>query len=74
MNEIFTSIKRTPTNIRFISNSFLYAFSCGLSFGMTTFFNGILSYVETKPQVTVYFESETKESNWIYTTATNRLG
>ncbi len=63
MNEIFTSIKRTPYQ-SFASFLILFftLFLAVFLFGMTTFFNGILSYVETKPQVTVYFESETKES------------
>ena len=30
---------------------------------MTSFFNGILSYVETRPQVTVYFQDKVEESD-----------
>jgi len=64
MNEIITSIKRTPYQ-SFASFLILFftLFLAVFLFGMTTFFNGILSYVETKPQVTVYFENETKESS-----------
>jgi len=64
MNEIFTSIRRTPYQ-SFASFLILFftLFLAVFLFGMTTFFNGILSYVETKPQVTVYFENETKESS-----------
>ena len=63
MNEIITSIKRTPYQ-SFASFLILFftLFLAVFLFGITTFFNGILSYVETKPQVTVYFENETKES------------
>lgn len=63
MSEIITSIKRTPYQ-SFASFLILFftLFLAIFLFNLTTFFNGILSFVETKPQVTVYFESETKES------------
>lgn len=63
MREIITSIKRAPYQ-SFASFLILFftLFLAVFLFNLTTFFNGILSFVETKPQVTVYFESETKES------------
>lgn len=62
MNEILTSIKRTPyqSTASFLI-LFFTLFLALFLFTMTTFFNGILSFVETKPQVTVYFKNETKE-------------
>ena len=62
MNEMITSIKRTPYQ-SFASFLILFftLFLAVFLFNLTTFFNGILSFVETKPQVTVYFENETKE-------------
>ncbi len=63
MNEMMTSIKRTPYQ-SFASFLILFftLFLAVFLFNLTTFFNGILSFVETKPQVTVYFENETKET------------
>lgn len=63
MSEIMTSIKRTPYQ-SFASFLILFftLFLAVFLFNLTTFFNGILSFVETKPQVTVYFENETKEN------------
>lgn len=63
MNDIITSIKRTPyqSTASFLI-LFFTLFLALFLFSMTTFFNGILSFVETKPQVTVYFKNETKEN------------
>jgi len=64
MNGLFKSIKRTPHQslasflILFFS-LFLFLFF----FNLTSFFYGILSYVEAKPQVTVYFQTQTSEGD-----------
>lgn len=63
MNEVFTSVRRTP--YQSLASFLILFFTLFLSlffFNLTSFFNGILSYVETKPQVTVYFQNQTKES------------
>ncbi len=62
MNEIVTSIKRTP--YQSLTSFLVLFFTLFLSlffFNLTSFFNGILSYVETRPQVTVYFQNPTTE-------------
>jgi len=64
MKEIFTSIRRTP--YQSLSSFLILFFTLFLSlffFNMTSFFNGILSYVETRPQVTVYFKDDTSKDN-----------
>lgn len=63
MSEILTSVRRTP--YQSLASFLILFFTLFLSlffFNLTSFFNGILSYVETKPQVTVYFQTITKES------------
>ncbi len=63
MNDILTSIKRTP--YQSLASFLILFFTLFLSlffFNMTSFFNGILSFVETKPQVTVYFQNQTREN------------
>ncbi len=60
MNEVWTSIRRTP--YQSLASFLILFFTIFLSlffFNLTSFFNGILSYVETKPQVTVYFKTNT---------------
>lgn len=64
MKEIITSIKRTPYQSL---TSFLVLFFT-LFLSLNIFFilsvtNGILSYLETRPQVTVYFQTKTPENN-----------
>jgi len=64
MNEILTSVKRTP--YQSLVSFLILFFTIFLSlffFNLTSFFNGILSYVETKPQVTIYFKNDVKESD-----------
>lgn len=64
MNEILTSIRRTP--YQSLASFLILFFTLFLSlffFNLTSFFNGILSYVETRPQVTVYFQNQTKEDD-----------
>src|SRR3990167_406655 len=63
MNQILTSIRRTP--YQSLSAFLILFFTLFLSlmlFVSLTFLNGILSYLETKPQVTVYFQTKTPES------------
>ncbi len=64
MNDLITSVKRTP--YQSAASFLILFFTLFLSlffFNLTAFFNGILSYVETRPQVTVYFEKQTKEGD-----------
>lgn len=64
MKDIITSIRRTP--YQSLTSFLILFFTLFLSlffFNMTSFFNGILSYVETRPQVTVYFQDTVEESN-----------
>lgn len=64
MKEILTSIRRTP--YQSLSSFLTLFFTLFLSlffFNLTSFFNGTLSYVETRPQVTVYFKDEVSEKD-----------
>ena len=64
MTDIITSIRRTP--YQSLTSFLILFFTLFLSlffFNMTSFFNGILSYVETRPQVTVYFQDKVEESD-----------
>lgn len=64
MREVIKSIKRTPYQ-SFASFLILF-FTLSLSlffFVLVSFFYGILSYVEAKPQVTVYFQTDTGEAD-----------
>jgi len=63
MNGIWTSIRRTP--YQSLSAFLVLFFTLFLSlmlFVSLTFLNSILSYLETKPQVTVYFQTKTPET------------
>jgi cell division transport system permease protein len=64
MTEVFQSIKRTP--YQSLASFLILFFTLFLSlffFYLTAFFYGVLSYIETKPQVTVYFQTQTSESD-----------
>ncbi len=64
MNEIWTSVRRTP--YQSLASFLILFFTLFLSlffFNLTSFFNGILSYVETRPQVTVYFQNQTTQND-----------
>lgn len=64
MNEIITSARRTP--YQSAASFLILFFTLFLSlffFTLTSFLNGILSYVETRPQVTVYFQNPTSEGD-----------
>lgn len=64
MNDIMTSIRRAPYQslTAFLVLFFTLFLSLTL-FVMLSFTNGILSYLETRPQVTVYFQTKTPENN-----------
>lgn len=64
MNDIMTSIRRTP--YQSLSSFLVLFFTLFLSlilFVSVSFVNGFLSYIETRPQVTVYFQPKTPENN-----------
>ncbi|MCS6956656.1 MAG: permease-like cell division protein FtsX [Patescibacteria group bacterium] len=63
MKEIFKSIKRTP--YQSLAGFLVLFFSLFLSLIILfslSFVNGLLNYLETRPQVTVYFQSKTPEN------------
>jgi len=64
MKEILTSIKRTPyQSLASFSVLFFTLFLAIFVLFTLTFLHGLLDYVETRPQVTVYFRSQTAESD-----------
>lgn len=64
MKEVFTSIKRAPyqSTTAFLVLFFTLFLSLILFISLS-FVNGILSYLETRPQVTVYFQTKTPENS-----------
>ncbi|OGK62018.1 hypothetical protein A2334_04060 [Candidatus Roizmanbacteria bacterium RIFOXYB2_FULL_38_10] len=64
MREIFTAIKRTPyQSFATFFTLFLTLFLSLAVFFILTFLYGMLGYVESRPQVTVYFQTQTSENN-----------
>lgn len=64
MIDVINSAKRTPYQT--LASLLILLFTLFLSlffFNMTSFFYGILGYVETRPQVTVYFNTKTSTSD-----------
>lgn len=64
MKTIFESIKRTP--YQSLASFLILFFTLFLTlffFSLTSFFSGMLDYVEAKPQVTVYFQPTVSESD-----------
>jgi cell division transport system permease protein len=64
MKNIFESIKRTP--YQSIASFLILFFTLFLTlffFTLTSFFSGMLDYVEAKPQVTVYFQPTVSEAD-----------
>ncbi|PIQ72949.1 hypothetical protein COY13_02325 [Candidatus Roizmanbacteria bacterium CG_4_10_14_0_2_um_filter_36_35] len=64
MKEIFTSLRRTP--YQSLAGFLVLFFTLFLSLVLLislSFVNGFLSYIETRPQVTVYFQPKTPENN-----------
>lgn len=64
MRDVLISIKRTPFQslASFLVLSFVL-FLVSLLFIALSFFHSLLSYVETRPQITVYFQTNAKESD-----------
>ena len=63
MKDMMISIRRTP--YQSLASFLILLFTLFLSlffFNLVAFFHGFLGFVETKPQVTVYFQNDTKES------------
>ena len=64
MSNIFTSIKRTPyQSLGSFLILFFTLFLALFFFNLTSFFYGILGYVETRPQVIAYFDKRTQEGD-----------
>ncbi|KKP85805.1 MAG: hypothetical protein UR89_C0041G0003 [Candidatus Roizmanbacteria bacterium GW2011_GWA2_35_8] len=64
MKDVITSIKRTPyQSITAFMVLFLTLFLSLIIFVSLGFLNGILGYMETRPQVTVYFQTKTSEND-----------
>lgn len=64
MNEIWTSIRRTPyQSFSAFLILFFTFFLTLILFVSLAFLYGTLNYLETKPQVTVYFQKKTPENN-----------
>lgn len=62
MKELLTSIKRTPfQSTASVLILFLTLFLSYIFFYLTVFLYGLLGYVETRPQVMVYFQTTTEE-------------
>ncbi|MCX7881123.1 MAG: permease-like cell division protein FtsX [Patescibacteria group bacterium] len=63
MKEFFLSLKRTPyQSLAIFLVLFFTLFLSTTLFISLSFFHGILGYVETRPQVTVYFQTNIEES------------
>lgn len=62
MNDVFTSIKRTPyQSLASFLILFFTLFMTIFFFTLISFLHGVLTYVEAKPQVTVYFKTDVEE-------------
>ncbi|MBI4226586.1 hypothetical protein HY612_05745 [Candidatus Roizmanbacteria bacterium] len=63
MTEVFTSIRRTPyQSLAAFLILFFTLFLSTIMFISLSFLYGLLGYVETRPQVTVYFQTNTPEN------------
>ncbi|MFA5136100.1 MAG: permease-like cell division protein FtsX [Patescibacteria group bacterium] len=64
MNDVFVAIRRAPyQSFATFFTLFLTLFLSLAVFFILTFLYGMLSYVESRPQVTVYFQTQTSESD-----------
>jgi cell division transport system permease protein len=64
MKEVFTGIKRTPyQSLAAFLVLFFSMFLIGVLSIAVFFFHALLSYIETRPQVTAYFQTATKEED-----------
>lgn len=64
MNDVLTSIKRSP--YQSLGTFMILFFTMFLSlffFNLTSFFHGMLEYVEARPQVIVYFDLDASEQD-----------
>ncbi len=64
MRDLFTSIKRTPyQSLGSFLILFFTLFLALFFFNIISFFHGVLSYVETRPQVIAYFDVKAEETD-----------
>ncbi len=64
MSEFFKSIKRAPyQSLAIFSSLFFALFLSIIIFFTLSFLHSMLSYIESRPQVTVYFKTQTPESD-----------
>ena len=64
MKQLLTSLRRTPyQSLAVFSSLFLTLFLTLLLVFCLNFLYGLLGYVESRPQVTIYFQNETSESS-----------
>lgn len=64
MNQLFKSLRRTPyQTLTAFSVLFFTLFLTLILFVSLSFLYGLLSHLETKPQVTVYFQTKTPENH-----------
>lgn len=64
MNELLTSLRRTPyQTLTAFSVLFFTLFLTLILFVSLSFLHGLLAHLETKPQVTVYFQTKTSENH-----------
>lgn len=64
MKQVIDSIRRTPyQSVTTFSILFFTLFLALIIFFSVTFLYGLLGYIETRPQVTVYFKSQTEQND-----------
>lgn len=64
MKEVFLSIKRSPyQSLASFLVLFFVLFLLSSMIFIVSFFQGLLSYLESRPQVTIYFQTNTKEED-----------
>ena len=64
MNQIIKSLKRTPyQSLAMFSSLFLTLFLSLIIIFCLTFLYGLLGYVQSRPQVTIYFQNDVSESS-----------
>jgi cell division transport system permease protein len=64
MKELLTALRRTPyQSLAVLSSLFLTLFLSLLLIFCLNFLYGLLGYVESRPQVTIYFQNEVSEAN-----------
>jgi cell division transport system permease protein len=64
MNQLLKSLRRTPyQTLAMFSSLFLTLFLSLIIMFCLTFLYGLLGYVESRPQVTIYFQNDVAETN-----------